>query len=88
VEEVIYEHPAVQDVAVIGVPDPIMGEEIKAFVVLKPGYSITDQELIPYCQESLGKFKCPKYIEFVDLIPRNPVGKVLRQDLRQRHSNQ
>ncbi len=88
VEEVIYEHPAVQDVAVIGVPDPIMGEEIKAFVVLKPGFSISDQELIPYCQESLGKYKCPKYIEFIDLIPRNPVGKVLRQELRQRHSNQ
>jgi long-chain acyl-CoA synthetase len=86
VEEVIYEHPAVQDVAVIGVPDPIMGEEIKAFVVLKPGYNITGQELIAFCQESLGKYKCPKYIEFIDQIPRNPVGKVLRQELRLHHS--
>jgi long-chain acyl-CoA synthetase len=84
VEEVIYEHPAVQDVAVIGVPDPIMGEEIKAFVVLKPGYTLTSQELIAHCQKSLGKYKCPKYIEFIDLIPRSPVGKVLRQELRKR----
>jgi long-chain acyl-CoA synthetase len=87
VEAVFYEHPAVEDVAVIGVPDPIMGEEIKAFVVLKPGHYITGQELIAYCRESLGRYKCPKYIEFIGQIPRNPVGKVQRQELRQRHSN-
>jgi long-chain acyl-CoA synthetase len=87
VEAVIYEHPAVLDVAVVGVPDPIMGEEVKAFVVLKPEHSVTGQELIAYCQESLGKFKCPRYIEFIDQIPRNAVGKVLRQELRQRQLN-
>jgi long-chain acyl-CoA synthetase len=87
VEAVIYEHPAVQDVAVVGVPDPIMGEEVKAFVVLKPGHNATGQELIVFCRESLGKFKCPKYIEFIDQIPRNPIGKVLRQELRQRQLN-
>ncbi|MBI4765260.1 MAG: AMP-binding protein [Deltaproteobacteria bacterium] len=87
VEAVFYEHPAVEDVAVIGVPDPIMGEEIKAYVVLKPGHYITGQELIAYCRVSLGRFKCPRYIEFIGQIPRNPVGKVLRQELRQRHSN-
>jgi long-chain acyl-CoA synthetase len=87
VEAVIYEHPSVQDVVVVGVPDPIMGEEVKAFVVLKPGHHVTGQELIGFCRESLGKFKCPKYIEFIDQIPRNPIGKVLRQELRQHQLN-
>jgi long-chain acyl-CoA synthetase len=86
VEEVFYEHPAVQDVAVVGVPDPIMGEEVKAFVVLKAGQSVTGQELVAYCRESLGRYKCPKYIEFINEIPRSPIGKVLRQELRQRPS--
>jgi long-chain acyl-CoA synthetase len=86
IEAVFYEHPSVEDVAVIGVPDPIMGEEIKAFVVLNPGHYITGMELIAFCRQSLGRYKCPKSIEFIGKIPRNPVGKVLRQELRQRHS--
>lgn len=84
VEEIFYEHPAVEDVAVIGVPDPIMGEEVKAFVVVKPGFYLSSEALIAYCRRTLGRFKCPRYIEFIDVIPRSPVGKVLRQELKNR----
>jgi long-chain acyl-CoA synthetase len=84
VEEVLFEHPAVLDVAVIGLPDPIMGEEVKAFVVLKSGQSVTEQEIIAHCQDRLGKYKCPKYIAFLDQLPRSPIGKVLRKELRNR----
>ncbi|MEW6187735.1 MAG: AMP-binding protein, partial [Thermodesulfobacteriota bacterium] len=84
VEEIFYEHPAVEDVAVIGVPDPIMGEEVKAFVVVKPGFYLSSEALIAYCRRTLGRFKCPRYIEFIDAIPRSPVGKVLRQELKDR----
>jgi long-chain acyl-CoA synthetase len=84
VEEIFYEHPAVEDVAVIGVPDPIMGEEVKAFVVLKPGYYISSEALIAYSRKNLGGYKYPRYVEFLDAIPRSPVGKVLRQELKNR----
>ncbi len=86
VEEVLYEHPAVIDAAVVGVPDPVAGENIKAFVVLKPEYrgKVTEQEIIEWCKERLAAYKYPRMVEFVTSIPRSAAGKVLRRVLRQK----
>ena len=82
VEQVIWSHPAVQDCAVIGVPDEKWGEAVKAVVELNPGHSVTGPELIALCKEKLGSVKAPKSIDFVTALPRSQVGKVLKKDLR------
>ena len=82
VEQVIWSHPAVQDCAVIGVPDATWGEAVKAVVELNAGQSATAEELIALCKERLGSVKAPKSIDFVASLPRSPVGKVLKKDLR------
>ncbi|MFS8531297.1 long-chain-fatty-acid--CoA ligase [Sphaerobacter thermophilus] len=81
VEEVLYEHPAVLEAGVIGVPDPYRGETVKAFVVLKPGASATAEELEAYCREHLSAYKVPHAFEFRDTLPKSGVGKVLRRVL-------
>jgi len=83
VEEVLWQHPKVQEAAIIGVPDPVMGEEIKAFVVLKAGEQATAEEIVSFCRERLAKFKAPKMVAFVDALPRSLIGKVLRRELRE-----
>lgn len=83
VEQIIWGHPAVQDCAVIGVPDQQWGEAVKAVVELKPGMIASDEELIVFCREQLGGVKTPKSIDFVESLPRSPVGKVLKKDLRE-----
>jgi long-chain acyl-CoA synthetase len=83
VEEVLATHPAVLDAAAIGVPHPIKGEEVKAFIVLKPGASATAEEIIDHCRKSLAPFKVPKEIEFRDALPKTYVGKTLRRQLAQ-----
>jgi len=83
VEEVFFQHPAVREVAVVGVPDPKTGERVKAFVVLKEGATVTEEELIEFCRQKLAKYKCPKEIEFRDELPKTFIGKVLRRKLRE-----
>lgn len=83
VESAIYGHPAVADVAVIGVPDPKWGEAVKAMVVLKPDVPCDEAMIISYAREQIAGFKCPKSVEFIDALPRNPSGKILRRTLRE-----
>jgi long-chain acyl-CoA synthetase len=83
VEAVIYTHPAVREVAVFGIPDPKWGEIVKACVVLKPGKTVTAEELIAHCRQSLGKFKVPRRIEFSENeLPKSGSGKILKRVLR------
>jgi long-chain acyl-CoA synthetase len=82
VEEVLYAHPAVAEAAVVGVADALMGEEVRAFVVTKTGAAATEEALIAFCQDRLAKYKCPKHVRFVDTLPKSPIGKILRKELR------
>jgi len=86
VEEVLQEHPTVREVAVVGVADPTSGEAVKAFVVLKEKASVTGDELIDFCRNRIAVYKAPRAIEFVDSLPKNPAGKILKRELRERHT--
>jgi long-chain acyl-CoA synthetase len=84
IEEVLFMHPSVAEGAAIGVPDPYRGETVKAFIVLKPGATATEEEIIGFCKERLAPFKVPKQVEFAKDLPKSLVGKVLRRELRER----
>jgi len=81
IDETLYTHPAVTSAAVIGVPDKLYGEEVAAFIVLKEGVKVTEEEIISFCRERLADYKCPKKVYFVEDIPKGPTGKLLKREL-------
>jgi acyl-CoA synthetase (AMP-forming)/AMP-acid ligase II len=85
VENVLHSHPKVEEAAVIGVPDPEWGQEPRAVVVLKRGEKATPEEMIEFCRSKLSGFKRPRSVVFLDSLPRNPMGKVLRKKLREEY---
>lgn len=82
IDEVLFEHPKVQEACAIGVPDTYRGETVKAFIVPVPGETVTTEELDAFCRERLSAYKVPKVYEFMDELPKSAVGKILRKELR------
>jgi long-chain acyl-CoA synthetase len=82
VEELIIEHPAIQEVAVIGVPHKIRGEQVMAFIVLKDDETASAEEIMEFCKGRIARFKIPRRVEFIDELPRSAIGKVLHRELR------
>ncbi|MCM3160212.1 long-chain fatty acid--CoA ligase [Metabacillus litoralis] len=83
IEEILYEHPSVQEAVVIGIPDEYRGETVKAFIVLKSGKTATEEEMIEYSRKHLATYKVPRFIEFRKELPKTNVGKILRRALRE-----
>jgi acyl-CoA synthetase (AMP-forming)/AMP-acid ligase II len=85
VEEVLYKHPAVAEAAVIGIPDELWIERVHAIVVLKEGQHTTSEEMVEFCKQHLARYKAPKSVEFVVSLPKNPQGKILKRELREKY---
>jgi len=81
-EEVLMTHPAVSLVAVLGVPDEKLGEEVKAFIVKKPGAEATEEEVVAWCRDQFAAYKYPRLVEFRDQLPISATGKILKRELR------
>ena len=84
IEDIIYTHPAILEVAVVGVPDEIKGDLAKAFIVKKQGQEVTAEEIMSLCRENLAAYKCPRLIEFIDALPKTPQGKITKISLREK----
>jgi len=84
VEDVLYQHEAVREAAVVGIPDEYRGETVKAYVSLRPGQQVTAEELIAFCRQQMAAYKYPRQIEFLDELPKTVSGKLLRRELRAR----
>ena len=85
VEEILYQHPAVREVAVIGIPDPYWVERVHAVVSLKKKTECSADELISLCKKNLAGYKSPKSVEFIESLPKNAAGKILKRDLREKY---
>ncbi|MFV2015355.1 MAG: AMP-binding protein, partial [Candidatus Heimdallarchaeota archaeon] len=84
IEEVLYEHPAVAEVAIVGVPHKFRGETVKAFIVLRDNETGSSEEFIDFCKGRMARYKIPRLVEFIDELPRSAVGKVLHRELREK----
>ncbi|MBX7255751.1 MAG: long-chain fatty acid--CoA ligase [Candidatus Hydrogenedentes bacterium] len=82
IEETLYSHPAVLEASVVGIPDEARGEEVKAYISLRDGCTVTPDEIRNYCLERLAKYKCPKEVEILTTLPKGPTGKILKRELR------
>jgi long-chain acyl-CoA synthetase len=83
IDEVLYGHPKIQEACAVGLPDPYRGETVKAFIVTKPGETLTEEEVIAFCKEKLAAYKVPKMVEFMDELPKSTIGKVMRRKLKE-----
>jgi len=85
IEEVLYQHPAVAEAAVIGIPDKLWVERVHALIVLKEGRRAAEDEMIEFCKRHLARYKAPKSVEFVESLPKNPQGKILKREIREKY---
>jgi long-chain acyl-CoA synthetase len=83
IEEVLYEHPKILEVAVVGVPDEYRGETVKAFIVCKKNETLMPEEVIQFCRQKLAAFKVPRLVEFRETLPKSSIGKILKRVLNE-----
>ncbi len=85
IDEVLFQHPKIQEAVSVGIADPYRGETVKAFIVLKKGETATAEEIIAFARRDLAHYKCPRRVEFIERLPREPQGKVRKRELVERY---